>query len=155
MTSPIPTELIALLLVFSPGFLVWSGFFVLRSAADRAEGRRPKFLDVIGWERDYPHFLRMMGWLCLGIGALYIVLLLSAINVGLTPLGALPSLGNVILLVVGLACVGASAVSFRASKRTSGSKSERLNLLGWVLLLMPFVIVGAYQFARDGLPFVD
>lgn len=43
ITSPIPVETLALLLVFSPGFIIWSGFFVFPYVVDRVKGRQPKF----------------------------------------------------------------------------------------------------------------
>lgn len=155
MTSPIPSDLIAGILVFSPGFIVWGGFFVFRSLADRAGGRRPKWLDIIGWQRDYPHFLRLMGWFCVALGALYIALLLSAVNVGLAPLDLLPSLAEAIVFVFTFVALGASAVSFIAGKRTSGRKSDFLNLLGLVFAVVGMATIAIYQLVTDGLPFVD
>ena len=149
MTSSNSADLIAGILVFSPGFIIWIGFFVFRSLAERSEGRRPKFLDAIGWQRDYPHFLRLMGWLCLGLGALYITFLLSAANVGRAPLDLLPSpAGAIVFVFIALAASGAS---FIAGKRTSGQKSQRFTLLGLALAIAAMATVAVYQFARDGL----
>lgn len=155
MTSSIPSDLIAGILLFSPGFIIWGGFFVFRSLADRSVGRRPKFLDSIGWQRDYPHFLRLMGWLCLGLGALYIALLLSAVNVGLAPLDLLPSPVEAIVFGFTFVALAASAVSFIAGKRTSGRKSDWLNFIGLLLAIMGMGTIAVYQLVRDGLPFVD
>ena len=92
-----------------------------------------------------------MGWLCLGIGALYITLLLSAFNVGRAPLDLLPSPAGAVVFGFVFIALAASGASFIAGKRTSGQKSQRFTLLGLVLAIAGMGTVAIYQIVRDGL----
>ena len=151
MSNPFSLDFLALLLVFAPGLIVWLGFFVFRNLADKAGQRRPKFLDTIGWQKDYGDFLRILGWFCLGFGALYVFLLLSAVNLRLSPLDVLPS-GTGALVLGGTIVGSLSAVPFFvASRRTAGRKSELLNFVGLVLLTTALVVFAVHQIATQGI----